>query len=56
IPSITLPATFRDAVVITRLLGVKYLWIDSLCIIQDQLSDWEHESAKMHQYCLKLRE
>ncbi|KAH9213676.1 hypothetical protein DL95DRAFT_410052 [Leptodontidium sp. 2 PMI_412] len=28
-----LPATFLDAVRITRLLGVRYLWIDSLCII-----------------------
>ncbi|KAH7395597.1 heterokaryon incompatibility protein-domain-containing protein, partial [Cadophora sp. MPI-SDFR-AT-0126] len=45
-----LPATFLDAVKITRMLGIKYLWIDSLCIIQDQLSDWEHESAKMHEY------
>ncbi|PVH71172.1 HET-domain-containing protein [Cadophora sp. DSE1049] len=50
IPYPRLPATFQDAVRITRLLGIKYLWIDSLCIIQDQLSDWEHESAKMHEY------
>jgi Heterokaryon incompatibility protein (HET) len=31
----TLPKTFRDAISITRMLGVKYIWIDSLCIIQD---------------------
>ncbi|APA15896.1 hypothetical protein sscle_15g106660 [Sclerotinia sclerotiorum 1980 UF-70] len=30
-----LPANFRDAVLITRALGIEYLWIDSLCIIQD---------------------
>lgn len=30
-----LPKTFRDAVTVTRALGVQYLWIDSLCIIQD---------------------
>ena len=30
-----LPKTFRDAIVLTRRLGVQYLWIDSLCIIQD---------------------
>ncbi|KAG4433770.1 hypothetical protein IFR05_010737 [Cadophora sp. M221] len=35
---------------LTTTVGVRYLWIDSLCIIQDQLSDWEHESAKMHKY------
>jgi len=32
-----LPKTFRDAVAITRALGVRYLWIDSLCIIQDDI-------------------
>lgn len=30
-----LPKTFRDAICVTRALGVRYLWIDSLCIIQD---------------------
>lgn len=42
-----LPRTFRDAAMITRRLGVGYLWIDSLCIIQDDKSDWERESSKM---------
>lgn len=42
-----LPKTFQDAIFITRMLGVKYLWIDSLCIIQDSLVDWESESANM---------
>ncbi|KAE9366714.1 HET-domain-containing protein [Stipitochalara longipes BDJ] len=45
---ISLPKTFQDAVLITRQLGVRYLWIDSLCIIQDSPRDWEVESAKMH--------
>jgi hypothetical protein len=31
-----LPATFQDAVLIIRKLGIKFLWIDSLCIIQDE--------------------
>lgn len=43
-----LPQTFFDAVQITRNLGVRYLWIDALCIIQDDKKDWEQESAKMH--------
>jgi hypothetical protein len=43
----TLPKTFKDAVVITRRLGVRYLWIDSLCVIQDSVSDWMQESARM---------
>src|SRR5436190_8427329 len=42
-----LPANFRDAITITRELGFRYLWIDSLCIIQDSRSDWERESAVM---------
>ena len=42
-----LSQTFRDAVLITRRLGFRYLWIDSLCIIQDDPKDWEAESAKM---------
>lgn len=39
--------TFQDAVTITRKLKLRYLWIDSLCIIHDSCSDWERESAKM---------
>ncbi|TDZ24651.1 hypothetical protein Cob_v002516 [Colletotrichum orbiculare MAFF 240422] len=42
-----LPRTFQDAVVVTRTVGVQYLWIDSLCICQDDLKDWERESAQM---------
>ncbi|WYZ43235.1 hypothetical protein EsH8_VI_000934 [Colletotrichum jinshuiense] len=47
LPLSSLPNTFRDAVLITRALGVQYLWIDSLCIVQDSREDWERESAKM---------
>jgi hypothetical protein len=42
-----MPALFRDAITVTRDLGLRYLWIDSLCIIQDDNQDWEIESAKM---------
>ncbi|KAL8282512.1 hypothetical protein RB601_008411 [Gaeumannomyces tritici] len=44
-----LPQTFRDAVQVTRGLGVRYLWIDSLCIIQDDPQDWGAESKLMEQ-------
>jgi hypothetical protein len=47
IPLENMPQTFRDAVKITRRLGQQYLWIDSLCIIQDSNSDWQKESAVM---------
>jgi hypothetical protein len=41
------PKTFQDAILITRQLGIDYLWIDSLCIIQDSDQDWIAESALM---------
>jgi hypothetical protein len=44
---VSLPRTFRDTVTITRGLGIKYIWIDSLCIIQDDEEDWERESGRM---------
>lgn len=47
IPWQRLPRTFQDAVVITRELGLQYLWIDALCIIQDDTHDWEFQSAEM---------
>ncbi|EEU34250.1 uncharacterized protein NECHADRAFT_85535 [Fusarium vanettenii 77-13-4] len=47
IPCSSLPATFRDAITITRNLGIQYLWIDSLCIIQDSTEDWEQELNSM---------
>ncbi|KAF4627431.1 hypothetical protein G7Y89_g10723 [Cudoniella acicularis] len=42
-----LPQTFKDAIIATESLGYTYLWIDSLCIIQDSLEDWTEEAAKM---------
>lgn len=43
----SLPATIRDCLWVATALGVHYVWVDSLCIIQDNISDWEIESAKM---------
>jgi Heterokaryon incompatibility protein (HET) len=42
-----LSRTFQDAISITRELGVRYIWIDSFCIIQDDRDDWKRESARM---------
>ncbi|KAI1413044.1 HET-domain-containing protein [Hypoxylon sp. FL1857] len=42
-----LPKTFQDAIKITRRIGIKYLWIDCLCIIQNDPDDWEREAAAM---------
>ena len=52
IPWNTLPNTVRDAIIVARRLQVRYLWVDSLCIIQGPeqaaVEDWKTESAKMH--------
>jgi hypothetical protein len=45
-----LPRSFRDAIDITHQLGFRYLWIDALCIIQDNAGDWAEEAAKMASY------
>jgi hypothetical protein len=45
-----LPRTFQDAILVTRRLGSRFLWIDSLCIIQDSHEDWAQEAASMHLY------
>ncbi|KAK2741335.1 heterokaryon incompatibility protein [Colletotrichum kahawae] len=42
-----LPSTFNDAITVSQDLEIPYLWIDSLCIIQDDTRDWEQEAARM---------
>ncbi|KAF2866326.1 heterokaryon incompatibility protein-domain-containing protein, partial [Massariosphaeria phaeospora] len=42
-----LPRLFRDCVTVVRRLGFRYLWIDSLCILQDSTEDWLHEAGRM---------
>ena len=49
LPMAILPETFRHAIQVVRSLGFQYLWIDSLCIVQDILQDWSSESIKMAQ-------
>ncbi|KAH6722693.1 heterokaryon incompatibility protein-domain-containing protein, partial [Leptodontidium sp. MPI-SDFR-AT-0119] len=47
IPWEELPKTFQDAICIARGLGLSFIWIDSLCIIQDNPQDWEKEARRM---------
>lgn len=42
-----LSPTFSDAVKVAQSLKIRYIWIDSICIIQDSIEDWTRESAKM---------
>jgi hypothetical protein len=43
----SLSKTFQDAFVVTAKLGLQFIWIDAMCIIQDSEEDWKVESATM---------
>ncbi|TGO43254.1 hypothetical protein BHYA_0002g00590 [Botrytis hyacinthi] len=49
-----LPPTLKDAIEVTRRMGLKYLWIDSICILQGSdyaaQADWLFESSRMRDY------
>ncbi|KAK3386147.1 heterokaryon incompatibility protein-domain-containing protein [Podospora didyma] len=47
IPVASLPAAIREAVIATRRLGVDCLWVDALCIVQDDAADRDSETALM---------
>ncbi|RMJ08920.1 hypothetical protein CDV36_011447 [Fusarium kuroshium] len=47
IPEDQLPGKYLDAIRVARALGFRYIWIDSLCIIQDSAEDWGREAVKM---------
>lgn len=51
IPMYLLPATIQDAITVTRILGIRFLWVDALCILQgpseEAQQDWAAESARM---------
>ncbi|RGP70518.1 hypothetical protein FLONG3_7390 [Fusarium longipes] len=47
IPFASIPATFQDAIKLANNIGIEYMWIDSLCIIQDSKDDWQAEAARM---------
>ncbi|KPM38281.1 hypothetical protein AK830_g8287 [Neonectria ditissima] len=50
IPWDLLSTTFQDAVDFACRIGIEFVWIDSLCIIQDSKADWECEAVKMASY------
>jgi hypothetical protein len=47
LPTELLPATFADAMSMARAVGIPYIWIDALCIVQDDVEDWQREAATM---------
>lgn len=48
--SSALPRTLSDALRFTRSLGFQYLWIDALCIVQDDPDEWRIEAEQMSEY------
>lgn len=42
-----IPKVYQQSIEVTRRLGIEYIWIDSLCIIQDDTEDWNREAGKM---------
>jgi hypothetical protein len=44
-----IPPTFAEAIAVTQQLGLEYIWIDSLCIIQQDEVDWQLQAVTMHQ-------
>lgn len=53
VPLADIPPTFKEAFQLLRFLGIRYIWIDSLCIIQDSEMDWATEAAKMAEFYSK---
>ncbi|ENH62796.1 hypothetical protein FOC1_g10006259 [Fusarium oxysporum f. sp. cubense race 1] len=47
LPQDDVPQTFKDAIDVTRRLGIRYLWIDSLCIVQGEGGDFNTEAKRM---------
>lgn len=48
IPWDKLPLTFQDAAAFALSLGIQYIWIDSVCIIQEDEEDWQREAGRMY--------
>jgi hypothetical protein len=44
----SLPKTIRDVMLLVKSLGYRYVWIDSLCIVQDSAQNWQSNAKAMH--------
>jgi hypothetical protein len=43
----SLPPTIQHAIEMAAALGLQHVWIDALCILQDDDDDWNREAARM---------
>lgn len=43
----SLTAVLRDAIFVTKTLSIPHIWVDSLCILQDDISDWEQQCLEV---------
>ncbi|KIJ28960.1 hypothetical protein M422DRAFT_189093, partial [Sphaerobolus stellatus SS14] len=55
IPMEQLLKMFQDAVALTRGIGIQYIWIDSLCIIQWNKADWEQQTREALSYFQQMK-
>ncbi|PMD62106.1 uncharacterized protein K444DRAFT_514448, partial [Hyaloscypha bicolor E] len=53
IPLETLPTSWRDAALLARRLGFRYIWIEGLCVIHDDEQSWREEFVKISDYYRK---
>ncbi|KAK4168138.1 heterokaryon incompatibility protein-domain-containing protein [Cladorrhinum sp. PSN259] len=55
IPINNLPQTIRDAITVCRAINLEYLWVDALCIVQDDKVDWKMEAESMYKVYANAR-
>jgi hypothetical protein len=47
VPTLWLPRTMQDAIQVSHFLGLQFMWIDALSIMQDSPEDWKAEAMRM---------
>lgn len=45
----SLPNTIQEAIIFTRNLGLDFLWVDSICVVQNDHDEWIREAGLMYE-------